>query len=95
MMKGRHIAEFFIDAGVSGSVRFADRLEGKRLLETAGKGDVVITAKLDRAFRNAADALATLERNIGVGFMRSRPKPGRPSRILSKPSPPPRTPTDR
>ena len=37
----------------------AERPEGRRLLETAGKGDVIITAKLDRAFRNAADALAT------------------------------------
>jgi putative DNA-invertase from lambdoid prophage Rac len=70
MMKGWHIAEFFIDGGVSGSVPFADRPEGKRLLETAGKGDVIITAKLDRAFRNAADALATLEelKDLGVGL---------------------------
>jgi hypothetical protein len=44
MMKGWHVVEFFIDAGVSGSVRFADRPEGKRLLETAGKGDVIVTA---------------------------------------------------
>jgi putative DNA-invertase from lambdoid prophage Rac len=70
MMKGWHIADFFIDGGVSGSVPFADRPEGKRLLETAGKGDVIITAKLDRAFRNAADALATLEelKDLGVGL---------------------------
>ena len=70
MMKGWLIAEFFIDGGVSGSVRFADRPEGKRLLETAGKGDVIVTAKLDRAFRNAADALATLEelKDLGVGL---------------------------
>jgi putative DNA-invertase from lambdoid prophage Rac len=61
MMRGWPEPEYFIDRGVSGSVRFADRPEGKQLLETARKGDVIITAKLDRAFRNAADALTTLE----------------------------------
>jgi putative DNA-invertase from lambdoid prophage Rac len=30
-------------------------------LATIGKGDVVVSAKLDRAFRSAADALAVLE----------------------------------
>ena len=70
MMRGWPEPECFIDRGVSGSVPFADRPEGKRLLETVEKGDVVITAKLDRAFRNAADALATLEelkdQNVGL-----------------------------
>ena len=35
--------------------------EGKRLLATVGKGDVIVTAKLDRAFRSATYALAVLE----------------------------------
>jgi putative DNA-invertase from lambdoid prophage Rac len=61
MMKGWAVAEFFIEGGVSGSVPFADRPEGQRMLESLQPGDVVITAKLDRAFRNAADALGTLE----------------------------------
>lgn len=61
MMKGWAVAEFFIEAGVSGSVPLADRPEGRRLLSTLQAGDVVITAKLDRAFRSAADALGTLE----------------------------------
>jgi DNA invertase Pin-like site-specific DNA recombinase len=46
---------------VSGSTPLAERPEGRRLLEVVGKGDVVITAKLDRMFRSAADALVTLE----------------------------------
>jgi len=46
---------------VSGSVPLADRPEGQRLLATLQPGDTVITAKLDRAFRSAADALGTLE----------------------------------
>jgi DNA invertase Pin-like site-specific DNA recombinase len=53
--------ELFVDAGVSGSVPLADRPQGKRLLEVVEKGDVIVTAKLDRAFRSAADALGTLE----------------------------------
>lgn len=61
MMKGWDVAAFFVDGGVSGSVPLAERPEGRRLLEAVARGDVVITAKLDRAFRSAADALGTLE----------------------------------
>lgn len=61
MMKGWQVAEFFIERAVSGSVPLADRPEGQRLLAATGKGDIVVTAKLDRAFRSAADALAVLE----------------------------------
>jgi DNA invertase Pin-like site-specific DNA recombinase len=61
MMKGWRVAEFFIEAGVSGSVPLADRPEGQRLLAALQPGDVVVAAKLDRAFRSAADALETLE----------------------------------
>jgi Resolvase, N terminal domain len=61
MMKGWSDVEFFIEAGVSGSVPLADRLEGHRLLADLRAGDVIISAKLDRAFRSAADALGTLE----------------------------------
>jgi putative DNA-invertase from lambdoid prophage Rac len=61
MMKGWQVAEFFIERAVSGSVPLADRPEGQRLLAAAGKGDIIVTAKLDRAFRSAADALAVLE----------------------------------
>jgi putative DNA-invertase from lambdoid prophage Rac len=70
MMKGWTVAEFFVERGVSGSVPFVDRPEGKRLLEAVGKGDVIITAKLDRAFRDARDALTVLEelKDQGVGL---------------------------
>src|SRR5271168_4174345 len=61
MMKGWTVAEFFVEAGVSGSVPLADRPEGQRLLSSLQPGDIIITAKLDRAFRSAADALGTLE----------------------------------
>ena len=61
MMKGWTVAEHFVERAVSGSTPLADRPEGKRLLATIGKGDVIVSAKLDRAFRSAADALAVLE----------------------------------
>ncbi|QIG94413.2 recombinase family protein [Bradyrhizobium sp. 6(2017)] len=61
MMKGWSVACTFIEAGVSGSVPLAERDEGRRMLATLQPGDVIITAKLDRAFRSAADALGTLE----------------------------------
>jgi DNA invertase Pin-like site-specific DNA recombinase len=70
MMKGWQVASFFVEAGVSGSVPLAERPEGKRLLEAAGPGDVIVTPKLDRMFRNASDALVTLEelKRQGVGL---------------------------
>ena len=61
MMKGWKVAAFFVEAGVSGSIPLADRPEGQRMLTSLQPGDAVITAKLDRAFRSAADALGTLE----------------------------------
>jgi hypothetical protein len=57
MMKGWRIDKVFVERGLSGSTPPADRPEGKRLLATIDKGDVVVTAKLDRTFRSAADAL--------------------------------------
>ena len=75
MMKGWTIDEQFVERAVSGSTPLADRPEGKRLLSTIGRGDVVVSAKLDRAFRSAADALAVLEelKDQGVGLHPDRP----------------------
>jgi putative DNA-invertase from lambdoid prophage Rac len=61
MMKGWQVAEIFVERGVSGSVPLAERPEGARLLDKVMLGDAIVTAKLDRMFRSAADALATLE----------------------------------
>src|SRR5450631_741331 len=61
-LAGLALDEFVEEPGVSGSKPLADRPEGGPLLGRLGKGDVLIVAKLDRAFRNAADALATAER---------------------------------
>src|ERR1700733_3968094 len=61
-LAGGSLDEFIEEPGVSGSKPLADRPEGGPLLARLTKGDVLIVAKLDRAFRNAADALATAER---------------------------------
>jgi DNA invertase Pin-like site-specific DNA recombinase len=70
MMKGWQVAEFFTEREISGSVSLADRAEGQRMLSVLQHGDVIITAKLDRAFRSAADALGTLEqlKEDGIGL---------------------------
>jgi putative DNA-invertase from lambdoid prophage Rac len=70
MIKGWSVDEHFVEEGVSGSTPLADRPEGKRLLSMLGEGDVIVSAKLDRAFRSAADALTVLEelRAQGVGL---------------------------
>lgn len=50
----------YIERGVSGSVPFAQRPEGARIMGAIQRGDVLIVPKLDRAFRSALDALDVL-----------------------------------
>jgi putative DNA-invertase from lambdoid prophage Rac len=58
---GWHLEHVYVDAGVSGSTPLGKRPEGARLLAALRPGDVVIAAKMDRCFRSAFDALATIE----------------------------------
>jgi putative DNA-invertase from lambdoid prophage Rac len=51
----------FVDGGVSGSIPLGKRPEGGQLLAVLKPGDIILAAKLDRCFRSAADALATIE----------------------------------
>jgi putative DNA-invertase from lambdoid prophage Rac len=60
LMKNLTVARTFIEGGISGAKPLADRPEGKLLMALLVPGDVVITAKLDRMFRSALDALAML-----------------------------------
>jgi putative DNA-invertase from lambdoid prophage Rac len=59
--QGWRLAEMFVERGVSGSVPFADRPEGGRLLQQLQAGDVVVSPKLDRVFRSSLDALQTIQ----------------------------------
>jgi DNA invertase Pin-like site-specific DNA recombinase len=58
---GWHLEHVYVDAGVSGSTPLARRPQGGKLLTALRPGDVVIAAKMDRCFRSAFDALATIE----------------------------------
>ena len=60
-LAGLRVARIFEEPGVSGGTALAERPGGRELLVVLRPGDTVIVAKLDRAFRNAADALATAE----------------------------------
>jgi DNA invertase Pin-like site-specific DNA recombinase len=59
-MQGMQLDKVFVERGVSGSKPLADRPQGTALLSLLQTGDVVITAKLDRMFRSALDALDVL-----------------------------------
>jgi putative DNA-invertase from lambdoid prophage Rac len=61
LMNGLSVDRTFTEGGVSGSVPLSSRPEGKALLALLQPGDVIITAKLDRMFRSASDALAVLD----------------------------------
>src|SRR6202034_331735 len=61
-MHGLAIDKVFVERGVSGSKPLGDRPQGSALLAVLRPGDVVITAKLDRMFRSALDALEVLGR---------------------------------
>ena len=60
MMNGLTLDSIFVERGVSGSKPLGQRSQGERLLSTLQGGDVVITAKLDRMFRSALNALDIL-----------------------------------
>jgi DNA invertase Pin-like site-specific DNA recombinase len=60
MQHGLIVEKVFIERGVSGSKPLSERAEGSALLAALKPGDAVITAKLDRMFRSALDALAVL-----------------------------------
>lgn len=60
MMNGLTLDSIFVERGVSGSKPLGQRSQGERLLSTLQSGDVVITAKLDRMFRSALNALDIL-----------------------------------
>lgn len=71
--EGFDLVDVVVDAGVSASIPLAKREGGKRLLEMVRKGQVqtIIATKLDRVWRSAADALASVETwtKKGVGLV--------------------------
>src|SRR4051812_19219069 len=57
LLKGVEVARVYEEPGVSGSIPLEQRPTGRELLAALKPGDLLIVSKLDRAFRNAADAL--------------------------------------
>src|SRR5215471_6051688 len=62
MMNGLALDSIFVERGVSGSKPLGERPDGARLLAVLNARDAVITAKLDRMFRSALNALDVLGR---------------------------------
>ena len=60
MQHNLRIEKHFVERGISGSLPLAERPQGKLLLASLKPGDVVVTAKLDRMFRSALNALDVL-----------------------------------
>jgi putative DNA-invertase from lambdoid prophage Rac len=58
--QGWSVTAIFVEQGISGGVPFAERTQGSALLARLQPGDIIIAAKLDRCFRDAADGLATV-----------------------------------
>lgn len=58
---GLTVNHVYIDAGISGSVPLALRPQGGQMVAALQPGDTVIANKIDRLFRSAADALATVK----------------------------------
>ena len=68
-MKGLVLVDVIVESGVSGGKALAEREGGRRLLAAikARKVGHVIAVKLDRIFRNTADALTTTEAWTSAG----------------------------
>lgn len=65
--QGLTLSAVFVESGVSGSVPFADRPEGRKLLATTQKGDTIIATKLDRMFRSTKDCLNVRDELVAHG----------------------------
>lgn len=61
IMYNLQLTRNFIEEGVSASIPFAERPQGKNILDSLEPGDVIITPKLDRMFRSSLDALTMLD----------------------------------
>lgn len=62
-----HNEDIIVDVATSGRVPFEERELGKEALRRLESADVIIFAKLSRAFRNAADALTLVPKLIAAG----------------------------
>lgn len=66
-MKNYEVVAVFHEVGVSGGKEFASRARGAELLARLDEFDVIVLAKLDRAFRSTVDCILTVERLRAAG----------------------------
>lgn len=59
-LEGLSLAGVFVEEGVSGAKPLASRPQGAAVLAAVQAGDVIVALRLDRMFRDVADAAATL-----------------------------------
>ena len=60
-MHGLHIDQWFVEEGVSGSIPVSQRPLGRQMFAQLKPGDGIVSAKLDRLFRSALDALQVVD----------------------------------
>lgn len=65
--------QVYADPGVSAGISLGERPEGAKLLALLKRGDHVVVAKLDRAFRSVSDAADTItefdRRGVSIHFL--------------------------
>lgn len=71
LIRGVELERLFREAGASGSQPLEMRPTGRELYQALKPDDTLIVAKLDRAFRNAADAMSKADvwRKTGVNLI--------------------------
>ncbi len=62
------IETMFVDRGVSGTIPWHERPEGKKLWRILKKGDLVVVWRMSRAFRSQGDFVTTLQRMKDSGL---------------------------
>ncbi len=58
---GTTYAGFFADEATTSKIGFMDRPAGRKIIESAKRGDMIIAAKFDRFFRSVLDLCRTME----------------------------------
>jgi DNA invertase Pin-like site-specific DNA recombinase len=66
-MHGLILDRVYVERGVSGSKPLPEREQGKAMVAELRPGDIVLSAKLDRMFRSATDALDVMEAMKAAG----------------------------
>ncbi len=60
-LEGYELGHIYTEEGVSASTPLKKRPQGQQLLDIVEEGDIIVTLKLDRLFRDIGDAVATLK----------------------------------